>query len=254
MAALLLPLWIHKTLVWPLLPIGMTLILVLAGIVLKRRWLCGAGAAVLVLLSAPVTSNVLMRGLESAYPPIAPAQCQPADAAVVLGGGASEGMRPGSVDWNEAADRFAGGVELFQTGRVQNLIFTRGKMPWSDARDEGSLLREEAMRRGIQDARILLTHGDAGNTADEAREVARLVNERGWKRLVVVTSAFHMRRAMRLFEGAAPHVSAYPVDYRSHKRIGREWTDWMLRADALKDTEEAMKEFWGLAWYGMTCR
>jgi uncharacterized SAM-binding protein YcdF (DUF218 family) len=254
MALFLMPLWAHKVLVWPVLPIGLSILVGLAGLALRRRSICALSLAILWLASTPVVGQLLMRRLELTYPQLDVAECGPADVAVVLGGGSSPGFGKARIEWSEAADRFAGGMDLFAAGRVRTLVFTRGKMPWSDGPDEGSLLREEALRRGVPADRIVLTSGEAGNTADEAREVGALMRGHGWKSLILVTSAYHLRRAMRLFEGTAPLITPFPVDYRGSTLRDAEWTAWMPSGGGLGNCEEALREHWGLLWYALPGR
>ncbi len=249
---LLVPLWLHKLAVWPLLPVGLSVVLGLAAICTRRRALGIAAVVVLCAASMPVTGNLLIWPLERSYPQLSPEECVPADAVVVLGGGSDPGYGKARIDWSEAADRFEGGMDVFATGRVGKLVFTRGKMPWSDGPDEGMRLREEALRRGVPAGSIVLTDGDAGNTADEAREVRRLVSRHGWRKLILVTSAYHMRRAMRLFSPAAPQVIAYPVDYHCGGNLVADWTSWMPQANGLSTSEDALREYFGLLWYTFT--
>ena len=49
-----------------------------------------------------------------------------------------------SVDWGDP-DRFFAGIDILKSGKARNLIFTRGKMPWSDIPPEGEILKAKAM-------------------------------------------------------------------------------------------------------------
>jgi uncharacterized SAM-binding protein YcdF (DUF218 family) len=56
----------------------------------------------------------------------------------------------------------------------------------------------------------LLTVGPVDNTRDEAREVGRLCREHGWRRLLLVTSPLHSRRASASFEREGLEVISSP--------------------------------------------
>jgi uncharacterized SAM-binding protein YcdF (DUF218 family) len=100
------------------------------------------------------------------------------------------------VEWGDP-DRFFGGIALFRAGKAQKLIFTGGKMPWDKAKKtEGEVLKEYAVSNGIPSENILVTK-DVENTAEEAVAVKELISPS--KRIILVTSAFHMYRAKRLF-------------------------------------------------------
>jgi uncharacterized SAM-binding protein YcdF (DUF218 family) len=101
------------------------------------------------------------------------------------------------VEWGEP-DRFFGGIALFKAGKAQKLVFTGGKMQWDNVRKtEGEVLKEYAISNGIPTEKILVTKV-VENTADEAVAVKELINPS--KRIILVTSAFHMYRAQKLFE------------------------------------------------------
>ncbi len=101
------------------------------------------------------------------------------------------------IEW-EDPDRFFGGIALFKAGKAQKLVFTGGKMPWHKARKtEGEVLKEYAIANGIPSDKIFVTK-DVDNTADEAMAVSTLIVPS--KRIILVTSAFHMYRAKRLFQ------------------------------------------------------
>ncbi len=241
---MLLPLWMHKALVVPVLPVGFCLVMCALGMVLRKRRYCAAGIVALGILSTQAAGDWLLTPLERAYAKVDATQSVEADAAVVL-----SGMLEENLEWGEAVDRFEGGLALLREGRVKRVVFTAGQMPWKDGPVEGEVLRREALRRGIAEEHIVLAAGQAGNTADEAAAVKRLMGERGWRRVILVTSAFHMKRAMRLMRKAGVDAEAFPVDYRARQRPGSVWTDWLPGARGLQHSETALREYWGLLFY-----
>ena len=112
------------------MPLGVTTALVLAGILLRRRFLCLAGILVLWVAAMPVTSNPFIRMIEGNAVRMAAEDMPKVDAIVVLSGGrvTAPGDPPVS-EWNDG-DRFFGGIELFRAGKAPLLIFTDGWSPW----------------------------------------------------------------------------------------------------------------------------
>jgi uncharacterized SAM-binding protein YcdF (DUF218 family) len=241
-----LPLWVHKLAAVPVLPVGFCLVMGVVGLALKKRWVTAVGLAVLLACSLKPVADFLLTPLENAYPVRTVESCPKADAAVVLGG-MVHGVRGGHVEWNEAVDRLDAGLALLGGGRVDSLVFTRARFPWTRGTDDGEIEKAEAVRRGVPPDRIVLSHEVVGNTAEEAAAVRRLMQEHGWKRIVVVTSAFHMRRAMGLMRRAGVAAEAYPVDFRRWAR--GEWTDWLPQAENVWNAETAVKEYAGLLYY-----
>jgi uncharacterized SAM-binding protein YcdF (DUF218 family) len=71
---------------------------------------------------------------------------------------------------------------------------------------------------GVPDEAIVRQQGHTRNTREEAAAAARLVRERGWKRVGVVTSAWHMRRALGLFRRAGVDAVPLAADHRGELR------------------------------------
>ena len=208
-----------------LLPLGVALLLLLWGTLRGSRWPASAALAVLWIFSTPLVAEGLWRWLEHPYQrrsaeavfasaALAPARPQ---AVVVLGGGRHAAPGPARTsEWNDA-DRFFGGLEAYQQLRQQGqrvrLIFTGGWWPTQpQLPPEGDVLRQRAQSLGIP-ATDLASTARVRNTAEEARRVAAMLPP--GSSVVLVTSAFHMPRARRLFERAGLQVLPYPVDFQA---------------------------------------
>ena len=137
--------YLHKILPLFLLPTGVTLLLVLVGLRLRRRSLVWSGVLVLWLSSSPFISRLAVRAAEGSAERGLATDAPAAVAIVVL----SEGrvIAPGKAtvsEWNDA-DRFFGGVELFKAGKSPLIVFTGGAAPWEpSAAPEGDILAEYA--------------------------------------------------------------------------------------------------------------
>ncbi len=168
---------------------------------------------VLYILSTPIFSNnffKLVEGNEYRKPISA---IDSADAIVVLSGMLEINEEGDStyIEWGDP-DRFFGGIALFKVGKAQKLIFTGGKMPWDKAiKTEGAVLKGYAISNGIPNEKIFVTK-DVENTADEAVAVKELISPS--KRIILLTSAYHLYRAKRLFEKKGFKVIPFKVDYK----------------------------------------
>jgi uncharacterized SAM-binding protein YcdF (DUF218 family) len=154
-----------------------------------------------------------------------------------------------TFEWGDGVDRFTAGVDLLRAGRAPRLIFTRGQVPWMRALPpEGEFLRDQAIALGIPEPQIALTRV-AANTAEEAEGVRSLVDSLGGgSRILLVTSAYHMPRAARLFERQGFTVTRFPVDFRQDLRA-RTPMDFLPDAEALEDTDRVLREFIGRGFY-----
>ena len=143
------------------------------------------------------------------------------------------------IEWGDP-DRFFGGIALFKAGKAQKLVFTGGKKPWDKAKKtEWAVLKEFAISNGITSDKKFVTK-DVENTAEEAVAVKELISPS--KRIILVTSAFHMYRAKRLFEKQGFEVTPYKVDYKSERNAEMTIIDFLPSADNLQTTETAVRE------------
>jgi uncharacterized SAM-binding protein YcdF (DUF218 family) len=250
--------YLHKILPVLLLPIGIVLLLVLAGLLLQRRKLIWTGIAFLWLSSTPLVSHLMIRAVEGETMRASAIDALPAEVIVVLSWGRI--VAPGHAaisEWGDA-DRFFGGVELFKAGKAPLLVFTGGRLPWEPktARLEGEILSEYAKLLGIP-AECVVTTSAVMNTAEEAGAVAALLANRRMKsanrptaaRVLLVTSAFHMARSRQLFERAGLKVVPFPVDFQVSVGGALSVIDFLPNAKALSQTEMAWREMYGRLFY-----
>ena len=116
-------------------------------------------------------------------------------------------------------------------------------MPWDNAKKtEGEVLKEYAISNDIPAEKIFVTK-DVENTADEAVSVSALISPS--KRIILVTSAYHMYRAKRLFEKQGFIVIPFKVDYKSERNDEITIIDFLPNSNYLKNTETGLRELIG---------
>lgn len=207
-----------------ILPVGLVLSLLLWSALSRRRAPLLAAIALLWFFATPLTAEALWRWLEYPYQrrsAKATLAYQGAtsliNAVVVLGTGRQPAPGPEQIsEWTDA-DRFFGGVEVYRLlrsqGQTPTLIFTGGWWPTQPHMPtEGETLRQAALTLGLPLSNLKTTPR-VRNTAEEAHAVAASLPPSS--RVVLVTSAFHMPRASRLFERQGLTVIAYPVDFQA---------------------------------------
>jgi uncharacterized SAM-binding protein YcdF (DUF218 family) len=236
-----------------LMPLPIILICLIAGFVLllaNRSRLAGyglliAGTGLLLLVSTPFLPERILGDLESRYQPL---HNPPSGAKwiVVLGGGAHGGKkRPAVSRLSESSlYRIAEGVRLAKALPRAKLVTSGG----SDAPGPGSaeLMADVAKSWGIASNR-LITLDQTMNTEDEAAAMAERAGD--GEPVILVTSAFHLPRAVALFQGQGLEVIPAPAGYltdpdRSAKHIGHQ----LPQAGYIQFMERAMWEHLGLAW------
>ena len=137
-----------------------------------------------------------------------------ADAIVVLGGGGEPSRyEVGNLHLTFAGDRLITGLELARLGKAGTLVVGGSGVELDGTpRVEGDLVRDWIMQRKLVDVPVL-SLGHRANTRDEAVHVRALLRERGWRRVLLVTSAFHMRRAAAVFGSAGIEVTPAPCNF-----------------------------------------
>lgn len=243
--------YLNKILPFFVLPLGLTLILLAAGLVLRRRALLWLALALLWISSTPLVGSALFRAAEGWSEREAAVAAPGADAIVVLSGGRVVAPGPSKVSEWADADRFFAGVELFHAGKSPILVFTGGWAPWEEeAALEGDVLRRYAAEMGVPAERMLVTAA-VSNTADEAAAVWSLLSHQHANppAILLVTSAFHMARARQLFEQAGFTVRAFPVDFQGSTAGSFNVLDFLPSPGALGQTQTAMREAYGRLFY-----
>ncbi|NBV23509.1 MAG: YdcF family protein [Proteobacteria bacterium] len=123
-----------------------------------------------------------------------------ADAVVLLGGFLAPSREEvGQVHFNANADRAVNALELIRLEKAPVLVVGGGA-----SRFNGEVYCEADSFKQLLDGRKLggpetISLGGCKNTRHEAEKVGNLARERGWKSILLVTSASHMKRAVAVF-------------------------------------------------------
>jgi len=229
----------------------------------RRRWgpaLSTTGLALLWLASLPWLSRQLLWGLEERAVRLTPTVLPRADAVLVLGGGLLPPLPPRrGVEVSGAGDRLLTGVDLFKEGKAPFLVVSGGRVTFN-AQDpippEARYAAALAVKLGVPANRIVRSEGPR-NTAEEARALGQIARERGWRSLLLVTSATHLPRATATFRQLSG-LTIVPVacDFQLTDRgqTGQATLESLLLelvpdAGALHSTTQSLKEWLGLATY-----
>jgi uncharacterized SAM-binding protein YcdF (DUF218 family) len=239
-----------------LMPLTISLALLVLGQVRRRREYIWTAIVLLVASSLPVTAALLTRIAEGSAERRPAADAPAADAIVVLS--YDQTIAPGPArasEWREA-NRFLGGLELFQAGKAPLLVFTgaatRGPL---GSPSQGETFARYARAWGVSPDCLAIT-GAVTNTEEEAAATALLLRARSSApaRVLLVTSAYHMPRARRLFEHAGLAVEPFPVDFRRAAGESLTLLDLLPKASALLDTHVILRELYGRLYYRLAGR
>lgn len=238
----LLPLFVY--------PLGIGVLLGLGGVLvaLRRRAFGAAalgllGIAVLAVASAPRTAGWLMDELEAPFAGQGIDALPNADAIVVLGGilSAPEGAL-GAENLSDAADRLLHAKHLFDAGKAPRILVSGGSAAgWVP---EADLMAGLLIEFGVP-PQVILRERASRNTRQNALGTRALMDEQGLKSALLVTSGFHMRRALGTFRAAGIDAHPAPTDFQAGGRAEYGVLDWLPDAQALGATTGALKEHLG---------
>jgi uncharacterized SAM-binding protein YcdF (DUF218 family) len=159
-------------------------------------WLAGLTIALYVVLGWTPLVDGPIRAWVRTDPP------RKADAAVVL----SSDVRLDGKPYRVSQIRLLAGYEAVGSGLTPILVLTKLRPP------HPSMLpyaKQQLETLGTK-AQVIETKEAARNTRDEARAVAALAEQRGWKRVIVISDSLHLRRSAALFEREGLEVIARP--------------------------------------------
>lgn len=203
---------------------------------------CAALAGLTWIGSTRAFSDALLRPLENAYS--TPAKPD-GDVIVVLGGGArgggeaysaSERLFPGSLE------RVAAAFKLHRDTGLPLLVSGGAPAP---EKSEASLAALYLAELGVPSAKVILEEASR-DTRENAAYCVKICGEKGYKRPILLTSAFHMPRAVFLFRRAGAEVVPFPVARRavSGKHPLRDYLP-----GGGEETARALNEYLGLLYY-----
>jgi uncharacterized SAM-binding protein YcdF (DUF218 family) len=225
-------------------PVSLVLLALFGLLLLKRRrrlalLLTGGSLLALLALSLPVVAFKLMDQLE--VPPLPNSRAVgDAQAIVILAGGVSRG----AVDWGGdtvsvlTLQRVRYGAWLARETRLPVLV--TGGAPVRGRPGEAAMMRSLLQNEFGVPVRWLEER--SRTTADNARLSAAMLQASGVRQIVLVTSAFHMPRARRVFEQTGLSVIPAGTGYFGYAGGGVHWQHWVPNGDSLRLSYLALRE------------
>jgi uncharacterized SAM-binding protein YcdF (DUF218 family) len=255
-------LFLSKLLPLFLYPLGLACVLLVVALVMwwrRSRWVpvpIALALIVLLLGSNTWVANGLVRSLE--WQQIPKGELPNADAIVVLGGATKPASPPRpTVDLSEEGDRVLYGAQLYREGKAPVVIASGGRITWRGRGPSESADMAEILKTLGVPASAILQDPTSLNTYQNAVNVREIMKQRGIGRVLLVTSAMHMPRSLRIFQRQGIDAIPAPTDFLiSEQEIEDsdatpESTILSLLPDAdrLRNTTRVLKEYLGMVIY-----
>lgn len=243
-------------------PLGLSCLLLMATLILLwryPRWAAlssSLGLVILLTMSSGLVADALLRSLEWQNIPSQPLPT--ADAIVVLGGAvrSAEAPRPW-VEVAEAGDRPLYGARLYLAQRAPHLILSGGRIPWYGgygATPESTDMKAIVMAMGVP-ASAIVEEPNSLNTRENAVNVKKILAANGWTQILLVTSAAHMPRSLRIFRKLGIDAIPAPTDFlttqsnHSQGKGVRHLLEALPDAEHLAESTRVIKEYIGTLVY-----
>jgi uncharacterized SAM-binding protein YcdF (DUF218 family) len=243
------------------LPSNLFMLIGIAGLVLLctrfvrlASWLVVTSLVLFGIAGLSPLGYALLLPLEQRFPPW-DASHGPPDGIVVLGGSIWPDVSAarGVVKLNDAAERITATVELARRYPNARIIFSGGSAALMfDQLPEAPFAVKELEALGIARDRITAEE-QSRNTVENAVFSRLIANPKPSERWLLVTSAFHMPRAMAVFRAVGFPVEAYAVDWRTRGPVDLLKLSSSL-SEGLTRTDTAVHEWVGLVAYRLTGR
>jgi len=255
-------LFLSKLLPLFLYPLGLTSLFLLVGLIIawKRPALAlvpmGMSLLIILVASNAWVSSLLMQSLE--WQQISSEELPEAEAIILLGGSTRVPTPPrNTVEITESGDRVLYAAHLYKEGKAPLIIATGGRITWlQNAPPEADSMKNLLIEIGVPESAII-EETQALNTYENALYTKKILEQRGIKQSLLVTSASHMPRSLRVFQKQGIDVIPSPTDFLVTQL---DWEQLQMSpqatllnllpsAENLKQTTQALKEYLGLIVY-----
>lgn len=162
---------------------------------------------------------------------------QPADCIVVFAGGVGESGKAGGG----YQERVKQAADLYRNGSAGHVIFSSG---FVFAFREAEVMRALAIDNGVPASAIEL-ETQAANTRENVEFSRRILDAHGWRRILLVSSPYHMRRALLTWRKAAPEIAVVPTPPPSSQFYAHG------RGATLEQMRGIAQEYAAIVWYWM---
>lgn len=243
-------------------PLGISCLLLIGALILMwRRPRSAAVSIALALLILFLSSSVsisdgLVRSLE--FQNIPGSELPNADAIVVLGGSTESALPPRPwVEIREEGDRVLYAAKLYRDGKAPKVILSGGRIIWnregaSESQDMATLIETMSVPPSA-----ILQDPSSLNTRENAVNVKQIMDAQGIRQVLLVTSAMHMPRSLRIFRKLGVNAIAAPTDFTAihlNPNVKDHSPEAALLnalpdAEQLRRTTRALKEYVGILVY-----
>jgi uncharacterized SAM-binding protein YcdF (DUF218 family) len=158
----------------------------------------------------------------------------------VFAGGVGESGRAGGG----FQERVTTAINLYRAGHASRLVFSSG---FVYTMREAEVMKAVAVANGVPAGAIILEES-AANTYENVAFTKRILDAHGWRRILLVSSPYHMRRAMATWRKIAPEIAVTPTPAQASLFYDHERGASLEQIRGLLHEVAAMAQYWWRGW------
>lgn len=217
----------------------------------KKRWkkrLFWIALTMLLFFSNEFIANEVMRAWEVPATPFHEIDKTYAYGILLTGVTSTDTQPDDRVYFHQGADRVVHTVELYKRGIVKKVLITGGSARLvTTGRREADDIYKALKLMGV-DSTDMIIENKSRNTFESAVNVKKMIGREPGE-LLLITSAYHMRRSKACFAKAELQVDVFSTDFYTHPRVFTPDTLLIPKIDALLSWQRMIKEWIGIVAY-----
>ncbi|HPU28820.1 MAG TPA: YdcF family protein [Syntrophorhabdaceae bacterium] len=242
--------FLKKLVTFCIVPPGIVIILlIVTAFLIKKRWkiLNIILALVLYSISIELVKDMFIIPLEDAYkvPPVEAIKNY--DAYVVLGGGINENAPDLNGEGQLSSESLPRVVDAYRLYKMERkpIILSGGRV--YGEKPEAQIAKKFLISLGVNEKDII-TEENSRDTYENALLVKEILEKKGLNRIILISSAFHMKRSVQLFKKHFSHILPYPTGYRA-SRSNYNVLSYMPNGENIAFVAYSIKEYMGIMYY-----
>jgi len=248
--------FLSKILIYFLSPFTISCCLLIVSVLIKpgklKKRIFWVSFSMLLFFSNEFVANAVMYYWEVDPTPIS--SVKEYELGIVLTGATIPGLKPTDrVYFQRGADRVTHTVQLYHAGLLKKILISGGSGRLvGDEEPEADKFKKVMIMMGVSESDIFIEN-ETRNTAESGPEVKKLLEELniGSERCLLITSAFHMRRSLAVYQKSGLVLDSFSADFYAHPPSFYPDELFIPQVDAIIKWEKLSKEWWGMIAYKM---
>ena len=168
------------------------------------------------------------------------------DLAIVLGGSTSYSNEWGQIDYSDSGDRMTEAIRLYRNGRIKKMLVSGDQaINIYKGKSYAPYFLSYMDQMGVKREDIILEQ-KARTTRENILRINEIISNYNHPKILLITSGWHLRRAMKGFKSSGLNLVPYGVDVPSRNEM-HGWNEWLPFWQVAVKWQELIHEIVGMA-------